>query len=396
MERIVIEPRADWQEKVEEIQFNWHTSEEGQYWDESAYYRFTSDQIDKLEEATETAHQLFMSAAERVIEAKQLALFGYDQSTIEVIERSWYNRSHHPTLYGRFDFAWDGTGQPKVLEYNGDTPTSLYEAGVVQWAWMEEQFPDADQFNSIHDKFVEALKKLKFYESAKLRGEGDDLRTLYLTCVTPHPEDEGTIAYIQRMAEEAGLPVQFIALTDIGWRSGDTGLRDRFVDLRNRPIQLMFKLVPWEWLLDDPFGQKLASESVGENIQLVEPAWKMVVANKRLLETVWEMFPHHPYLLQASMNKDAITGDKVKKPILGREGANIAIIEGGAVTDEQPGLYTEDQFIYQKKADLFYSDGNYAVLGSWVIDGKAAGLGMRESTSRITNNMGRFVPHIFE
>jgi glutathionylspermidine synthase len=36
-------------------------------------------------------------------------------------------------LYGRFDLAYRGDGPPKLLEYNADTPTALFEAAVVQW-----------------------------------------------------------------------------------------------------------------------------------------------------------------------------------------------------------------------------------------------------------------------
>jgi glutathionylspermidine synthase len=36
------------------------------------------------------------------------------------------------------------------------------------------------------------------------------------------------------------------------------------------------------------------------------------------------------------------------------------------------------------------------VLGSWVIDGTAAGIGIRESTTPITDNLSAFVPHLLE
>jgi len=40
-------------------------------------------------------------------------------------------------------------------------------------------------------------------------------------------------------------------------------------------------------------------------------------------------------------------------------------------------------------------DGFRPVLGSWVIDGESAGLGIRESDGPVTNNLSRFVPHLF-
>jgi glutathionylspermidine synthase len=34
------------------------------------------------------------------------------------------------------------------------------------------------------------------------------------------------------------------------------------------------------------------------------------------------------------------------------------------------------------------------VLGSWVVAGLAAGMGIRDASTAVTNNLARFVPHI--
>ena len=49
---------------------------------------------------------------------------------------SW--RRGDATLYGRFDFSFGGQGPAKLLEYNADTPTSIFEAAVFQWTWLEQ------------------------------------------------------------------------------------------------------------------------------------------------------------------------------------------------------------------------------------------------------------------
>ena len=51
------------------------------------------------------------------------------------IRKSWYEGK--PDLLGRFDFAWDGVNPPKLLEYNGDTPSMLAESSEVQYAWYQ-------------------------------------------------------------------------------------------------------------------------------------------------------------------------------------------------------------------------------------------------------------------
>ena len=43
---------------------------------------------------------------------------------------------------GRFDFSWDGKNPPKMLEYNGDTPSMTIESSVVQAEWFNDRYAD--------------------------------------------------------------------------------------------------------------------------------------------------------------------------------------------------------------------------------------------------------------
>ena len=383
-QRITLPVRPDWRRKVEERGLAWHTAPDGSpYWDESAYWLFGAAEVDRIEEATNTLYELCLNAVGHVIEQRQLASFGYDPTTIALIEQSWARRGWQPTFYARFDLAYDGR-DIKLLELNGDTPTSLVEAAVVQWWWLEERFPGADQFNSIHEKLVAALRTWRQNAGAA--------RGLHLTCVTPHSEDEGTIEYLAAAAQEAGVETQFIGLADIGLEGRD----ETFVDLDEQPIVSLFKLVPWEWLLADPFGQALARQASAERINLIEPAWKMVASNKMLLTTLKALFPTSPYLLDATTSAEvaATYGDYVRKPVRGREGANVTLVEAGRTAAATQGAYDDDLFVYQRRARLLEAAGNYAVLGSWVVNREACGLGVRESDGPITSNLARFVPHV--
>ena len=151
-------------------------------------------------------------------------------------------------------------------------------------------------------------------------------------------------------------------------------------------------------MLDDRFGGRLADEVLAGRLALIEPAWKMVASNKRLLVTLSEMFPGHELLLRAttSATDAAGFGDYVKKPVRGREGANVSIVSGGRTLASSEGAYADGDFIYQQRAELAQADGNHAVIGSWVVNREVAGIGIRESTGPITSNLARFVPHIIE
>ena len=417
MQRVSVAPRPDWVAKGEALGFDWHstpTSDDpvGTYWDESAYWRLTADEVDTLEAATNELHEMCLAAVGAAITRKLLPHFGFDARTIALIEESWSREAEaEPSLYGRFDFAFDGNGLPKMLEYNADTPTGLYEASVVQWTWLEERFPDSDQFNSLHEGLVEAWRKIR---EALPRGE-HEAAALHLTCLTPHAEDEGTLRYMLDTALEAGWTAKTIAAGDIGWSTPAESPKDDsagvFVDLQDSEIRTLFKIVPWDWVLADEFGTRLAAAVMDKRITVIEPAWKMVLANKAILALLWEMYPDHPNLLPAFMDRTSFAaGTKVvAKPLLGREGANISIamlgeggaLEGGAPIASMEGAYGAEGYVSQALAPLATATDaagrtHHAVIGSWVIDGAARGIGIREETGLITHNRSRFVPHVFE
>src|SRR6266478_6547796 len=160
MRRIESKPRAHWQNKVEEAGLLWHSGEQP-YWNESAFYEFTAKEVDLLESATNELAEMTLVAAQHILDTKLCAKMGIPENAVELIGNSW--ESEPPSLYGRFDFSYDGVHPPKLLEYNADTPTSLLEAAVVQWYWLQDCFPKRDQFNSLHERLVALWKGLGRY-----------------------------------------------------------------------------------------------------------------------------------------------------------------------------------------------------------------------------------------
>lgn len=374
MKRIITPPRFDWQQKVESRGMNYHTIDGQIYWDETAYYSFTSSQIDELESATATLHELCIIAAEHIITNNLYKKLQIPEAAIPLIERSWEN--DEPSIYGRFDFAYDGQSPPKMLEYNADTPTALLEASVVQWFWLQERFPDADQFNSIHEKLIAGWRDLKQY-----MGE-----PLYFGCSKNSGEDLGNLEYLRDTAIQAGIETVQIFMEELGFDS----VANQFVDINDTPVATLFKLYPWEWLLNEFFARYLQPSG----IVMIEPAWKMILSNKGILPILWELNPRHPNLLEASFNNDHFQDNFVAKPFFSREGANIIVRKNG-LAQEQNGSYGDKGFIYQELASIPCFNGSYPVIGSWMIYGEPAGIGIREDESPITTNSSRFVPHLF-
>lgn len=372
MERKFATKRTNWEKKLEESGFGFHTSDVP-YWEEGKFYSISMETADKIYEATNELWDMCLKAVQHVITNKLYDKFQIPPYMWKHIEDSWENET--PSIYGRFDFVVK-EGQIKMLEFNADTPTSLFECGVVQWNWLQDLYPNKDQFNSVHEALINYWKQIKPYLKP-----GD----LYFTCIRENLEDLTTTEYLRDCAIQAGIDTQLIMIDELGWNGTD------FTDLEENPIRNIFKLYPWEWLVNEEFGKNIPNA----DCLWIEPSWKMILSNKAILPILWELFPNHKYLLESYFAQRGLT-DFVKKPILSREGANIELYENSVLTDSTDGEYGEEGFIYQKLFKLPEYGEDKTLVGSWIIGGESVGIGFRESTKFITTDKSRFIPHLIE
>lgn len=365
MRREQVQARCDWRVRVEALGFDFHTVD-GAYWVEDGCYRFEQREIDLLEAVGDELHAMCLDAVADIVRGGDFERLGLDGVAAGLVENSW--RAAEPALYGRMDIAWTGSGAPKLLEYNADTPTALFEASVVQWHWLEDTRAGRDQFNLLHEALIRRWREL-VPEGALVHFAG----CLQIT------EDRVTTDYLRETCAQAGFGTKLLDMSDIGWKDG------RYVDLEDHTIATMFKLYPWEWMLGEPFARHLAKAES----RWIEPAWKQVLSNKSLLPLLWERHRGHPNLLPASHDPREIEGPVVAKPRFGREGEGIRIHDHG-MDSADAGV------VYQAHAPLFQCESGYGLIGLWIVGDDAVGLGMREDTSPITGNTSRFVPHCFD
>ena len=381
MKRIAIAERANWRARAEEAGFAFHTIDGARYWDERVYYAFTLAQIENdIEDPTADIHAMALDLVDEVVGSEQLM----DQLAIPRDFRDWVANSWkqgHGHLYGRIDLAYDGRGPAKLYEFNYDTPTSLYEASFFQWQWLEEQkaaglLPaHADQFNAIHEALVERFEFLS----------GHLPPPLCFAAMSTSVEDRGTVDYLRDCAVQAGLHGQAIALEEIGISADG-----QFTTLDDTLIGTLFKLYPLEDLMAEEFGRKLPAA----RMQLLEPAWKAILSNKGILPLLWQRHQGHPNLLEAHFDTGAaLPAGWVRKPLFSREGANISLHLADGSWQESEGPYSGGPAILQAAHPLPNFDGNYPLIGSWVVGDAACGIGIREDDSRITKDSARFVPH---
>ncbi len=366
MERCLCTPRQNYRNIIENQGFGFHED----YWLENAYYRMTLSEVKELEKATKECYEMYCAAAEACLyDNKRLEALHIPLEVREAIIRSWEEDDY--SLYGRFDFALVN-GVPKLLEFNADTPTSLIEASLIQWFWKEDMFPDNDQFNGIHEGLVASWKFI---------AEKYNSRTCCFASVTDCLEDNATLAYLISTAVEAGVTPYEMDISSIVHENGSLYAPD------GSPINFMFKLYPWEFMFRE--------DAAGCTTEMcwLEPLWKALMSNKAMLPILYEMFPQSPYVLPAYAEPGKLSSF-CKKPIFSREGANVELVRKGLVLESSDGEYGEEGYIWQELVDLPRYNGVYPILGSWVIGGEPCGLGIRENTSRVTDNLSHFVPHI--
>ncbi|UJW76757.1 glutathionylspermidine synthase family protein [Rhizobium sp. SL42] len=382
MRRISIPPRPDWREKANAVGFSFHEMYGEPYWVDDAAYCFELEEIEsEIEGPSQELHEMCLDLVDDIVRSEQaLDQLAIPREFQDVVRRSWEREDRH--LYGRFDLAYDGSGPAKLLEYNADTPTSVFETAYFQFNWLTDQItagnlaPGTDQFNSVQECLVEAFSQFSRD------------RIFHFAAITDSAEDLGTTVYLMDCAIQAGHRAQFLDVREIG--VDDQG---RYADLQNRVIERCFKLYPWEFMLRETYAAQLVEHSA----VFVEPAWKAVLSNKGLLPLLWRRHRNHPNLLPSFFADDpkaTALSDYVIKPLLSREGENVHLFRSGQEVISAPGDYGAEGSVIQAYAPLFKSHAGHAVLGSWIVGDRACGLGIREDRSLITANLARYVPHV--
>ena len=387
MQRISISQRPDLDRIAAEHGYDFKEDGVIPYWNDTAYYEFSLHQIEiDLEASVREIEGMCYEVLDRSsADETLLQRLKIPQQFWDFIADSWRQKDND--LYGRLDFSYDGQGPAKLYEYNADTPTALYETAIFQWDWLCENSrigalpKGCDQFTEIHEDLVQTFASL------------DIPNRIHFACLwdiaDDKDDDRGTVDYLEECAIEAGLETRSLALTDIG-----VDPNGKFTDLEDFQIETLFKLYPWEWIMEEGFSKFV----IGSGAQFFEPPWKSILSNKGLLPLLWEMFEGHPNLIPSYFAGDAkasaLSHKFVRKPLFSRRGQNVEIVAENNFRIQTDGPYGAEGYIVQEFHSLPDFDGFFPVLGCWVVAGQPAGLGIREGRYLITTEEAHFVPHV--
>lgn len=393
-----ITPRKNWQNIVDSQGLPYHSAG-GTYWQDDVYYELSEREHEEIYTVTESLHSKIWLCVSQLMQKEEsrnrvrgyMRNSGMDDKTIDVIFNSWDNVGKYKSrsTYGRFDLTYGTDGRLHMFEYNADTPVVLVETAYCQWEWLKDQFGEENidvsvtQFNEMYPLLLEAF--------TSMRNQG--IKDILFMCdqgqIGEVYEYEASCLYLVEVASDAGMNARFRFAGDLKVDfNGDAIITDE----EDRKPDAIFKLYPSEWMVEDlrEAGHKAPHTVLSANNMFQEP-YKLLMGGKWLLPELFAMYPQVKEIPKAwHTREECIDRKVVAKSYYGRIGMEVEVLEPGQETS------LKDCVIYQEyvESQTYGDKGHKAVFGSWVINGYAAGIGIREQVTDITTDSCTFASHV--
>ncbi|AFU99383.1 bifunctional glutathionylspermidine amidase/synthase [Simiduia agarivorans] len=363
------------------------------------YFRMSETAEAELVRATNELHLMFMHATQAVLnDDKLLARFNIPKALWPRLRKSWENRRGQ-TVTGRFDFCMSDKGL-KVYEYNADSASCHTEAGRIQGQWAKAfgVQEGTDPGAALAERITHAWKNSGAHGLLHIMQDND-------------AEESYHAQFIKAAAEAAGLQCKVIkGVSSLRWNS-----EGRITDAEGQVIEFVWKTWAWETALDQIRAEcedddahpnlrhakdehshpRLVDVLLTPEVIVFEPFWTLIPSNKAILPILWQIFPNHPYLLNAQfqLTKDLSKQGYVSKPIAGRCGYNISLVDkNDQVLNETDGRFDEQDQIYQALWKLPEIDGYRVQLCTFTARGKYAGSCVRVDKSLIITTGSDLLP----
>ncbi len=376
---------------LEELGFSWHTDSDGSKYVSDELVEISPAEAEAYYTAGNEIYDMYVEAAEYVIENDLFFDLGIPFNLVDIIKKSWENDVHWH-IYGRFDLAGGIDGKDiKLIEFNADTPTGLFETALLQWALLKHNnMNEEKQFNNVYEAISENFKRLitLFDETSEFESRYDGWKILF-SSIAENDEEEATTRLLQQMATDAGFNTGFEYLENTHF--DENGI----YDASENDYEYWFKLYPWEDIAhDEPeLATTLTNIIQNQKAIILNPAYTLLFQSKGMMKILCDLFPDSPYLLQTSY--EPLDGVKqVEKAVFGREGANTKIINAdGNIAEQTDGPYDNYKKVYQEYVE-FPKDvkGNKYQAGVFFAY-EACGMSFRKG-SEIMDNMSKFVGHV--
>lgn len=376
---------------LEELGFTWHTDSDGSKYVSDELVQISQDEAEAYYEATNAIYDMYVEAAEYVIKNELFFELGIPFNLVDTIKKSWENDVHWH-IYGRFDLAGGIDNKPiKLIEFNADTPTGLFESALLQWAILKHNGMDEEkQFNNVYEAISNNFKRLitLFDDTENFDKRYDGWKILF-SSMDGNDEEEATTRLLQQIATDAGFNTSFEYLGNVQF--DENGI----ADADENSYEYWFKLYPWEDIAhDEPELATTISSIINKQKAIVlNPAYTLLFQSKGMMKILCDLFPDSPYLLKTSF--EPLEGVKqVEKTVFGREGANTKIIDSkGTILEEVDGPYGNYKKVYQEYVEFAKDAKGVKYQAGVFFAYEACGVSFRKG-GEIMDNMSKFVGHV--
>lgn len=373
---------------LENLGLNWHTDIDNTPYVSDEIIEISEEEAQGFYDAANELYDMYAEAGQYVIDNDLFFELGIPFNLVEAIAQSWEEEVHWH-LYGRFDLAGGLDGNPiKLLEFNADTPTMVYESAIIQWALLKKNgFSESLQFNNLYEALGDNFKRM-----ITLGEDISNFNAIYegwkilFSSIQGSEEEERTVKLLEVIAKEAGFETNFCYAHEAVLNEAE-GLSFEGIN-----YEFWFKLIPWESIaVDEPeLAQFITAMIANKNTIFLNPAYTLMFQSKRMLKILWDLFPNHPLLLETSY--EPLNQKQVKKHAFGREGENISILDAqGNVLHSNGGEYANYPEIYQAFAAQNHHNGILYQPNVFYAY-EACALGFRKG-GEILDNLSKFVAH---
>lgn len=377
---------------LESLGFTWHTDTDETSYIANELLIITPKEAEAFYNAGNELYGMFIEAAQYVIDNNLFHELGIPFNLINLIKQSWEDDVHWH-LYGRFDLAGGIDGMPiKLLEFNADTPTALFETAIVQWAMLKyNNLNESSQFNGVYEAIVENFKRLVTLQedTQNFDSKYEGWKFLF-SSIKGNAEEENTTKLLAHMATEAGFETNFGFIDEVEFANDG-------IFAQKIPHELWFKLIPWEAIALETPDLAMLLENIITNKEAIifNPSYTLLFQSKGIMKILWDLFPDHPLLLESSFEPLANT-KQVKKPFFGREGGSVTLLnEDGSILEKEDGEYENYKMLYQSYVELPQDTKGASYQAGLFFAYESCGVGFRKG-GKIINNGSKFVGHIVQ
>ncbi|MGN0953518.1 glutathionylspermidine synthase family protein [Dialister sp.] len=342
-----------------------------------------------------------------------------------------------PTWISRFDYVIDEkTGQIRMVEINADTPCAeieAYYANGVAGRYFGKENPNAFEMNGLRSFMLDVYLRC----CGNMNSRELEEHPILFSCFDDYIEDLGTTKFLMNAMKEA-VPedVRSHILFESFYRlavmeDGSPALPD------GRKVSFLYRMHPMEILIEEradqdgsSLGELMMDGYINHRFHMMNPPESIIMQSKAFQALLYALMEEHAffnekeqeiirtYIPECFFQRDFRLEGKdknslwIRKPVWGREGRGIDIINGNGETVYRKKVEEEEdivcrnsescliqQYIPQQKivtkTDVGIMEG-YVTLSCFMLGDRPSAVYARFSDEKIAGNEAYWIPVLYE